>query len=144
MQEFLQNNSTRIKRKPKINLPRHLYFRYLASKTAGQCNLFCRSFVLFFLSTYSFTSLSQDQLCTYMITVNPATRSCLPRPIVNLWWKLWLPLKFARHFIFWWSRQSSHDSWRRQVNEMPASLPTNFAAAIPSMHSDSFTVWWYL
>lgn len=45
-----------------------------------------------------------------MITLNPAARSCLPRPIVNLCWKLWLSLKFARHFIFWWSGQSSRYS----------------------------------
>lgn len=46
------------------------------------------------------TTPSRDQ-GTYMITLNPAARSCLPRPIVNLWWKWWLSLKFASHFIFW-------------------------------------------
>ena len=37
---------------------------------------------------------------TYMVAVNPATRSRLPTPIVCLWWKLWLSLNFAGHFIF--------------------------------------------
>lgn len=65
-------------------------------------NFVCSSSPSFKIIHESFTRT----LYTYMITLNPAVRSCLPMPIVNLWWKLWLSLKFARHFIFWWSGQS--------------------------------------
>lgn len=63
IQEFLQNNSTRIKMKPKINLPIHSYSRYLESKTAAQCNLFCRSFVLFFLAIHIHSRVSHKTNC---------------------------------------------------------------------------------
>lgn len=78
---------------------------------------------------------------TYIITFNPAARSCLPKPIVNLWWKLWLSLKFASHFIFWWPGQSSLTyscvsvKWRAVNDETVASLSRQIRrSSLPGMH----------
>lgn len=87
------------------------------------------------------TSPSRDQ-GTYMITLNPAARSCLPRPIVNLWWKWWLSLKFASHFIFWcyrlkkfsWFYSACSGEQKSWMKPQPR-FHVNFSAALPSMHS---------
>lgn len=97
---------------------------------------------------------SQRHQGTYMITFNPAARSCLPKPIVNLWWKLWLPLKFASHFIFWRPWQSSFTyscvSVKRAVNdETVASLSRQVSQQLSTRHALStdfmeggLWIWW--
>lgn len=89
---------------------------------------------------------------TYMITFNPAARSCLPKPIVNLWWKLWLSLKFASHFIFWWPGQSSLTyscvsvKWRAVNDETVASLSRQMSQKPSTRHALSTDYmeggWW--
>lgn len=78
---------------------------------------------------------------TYIITFNPAARSCLPKPIVNLWRKLWLSLKFASHFIFWWPGQSSLTyscvsvKWRAVNDEAVASLSRQISQKLSTRHA---------
>lgn len=87
------------------------------------------------LLVYSLCSSTiPDHQATYMITFNPAVRSCLPSPIVNLWWILWLSLKFASHFIFWRSTphlqfvyQRSSESNVNNKEETLASLSRQFS-----------------
>ncbi len=79
-----------------------------------------------------------------MITLNPAARSCLPRPISNLCWKLWLSLKFARHFIFWWSGESSHNSWSEDkwIFKSLASLSSRSWQQLCTQHAQRLAWMW--
>lgn len=56
--------------------------------------------LLLYLSVQNSRVHHETKELTYMVAVNPATRSRPPTPIVCLWWKLWLSLNFAGHFIF--------------------------------------------